>query len=142
MLLLAGCALAVPLHTLAQPAGKIRRIGFLAIGARPASIESDAHGGFVRGMRELGYVEGRDYVIEWRFTQGKQEAFTSGAAELAQMKVDFIIAATGTGIDAARKVTSSIPIIMVNVADPVGAGLIKSLARPGGNITSMSKPVA
>ena len=137
-LALGAIALAAPLGTLAQQPKKLWRIGFIAIGARPPSLQSHALGGFARGMRELGYIEGQDYIVEWRFPEGKQEAFTSGAAELAQMKVDFIIAATGTGIDAARKATSTIPIIMVNVADPVGAGLIKSLARPGGNLTGMS----
>ena len=138
MLMLAACALASPLHTLAQASKKFWRVGFLAIGSRPASIESDALGGFARGMRELGYIEGRDYMIEWRFTEGKREAFLSAAAELAQSKVDFMIAATGIGVEAARKATSSIPVIMVNMGDPVGAGFITSLARPGGNITGLS----
>ena len=114
------------------------RIGFLAIGTRPPSIESDTLGGFARGMRELGYIEGRDYLIEWRFTEGKREVFFSAAAELAQSKVDFMVAATGIGVEAARKATSSIPAIMVNMGDPVGAGFITSLARPGGNITGLS----
>ncbi len=135
---LGAVAFAVPFATFAQQPKKLLRIGFLPIGTRPAAIAAHPLGGFARGMRELGYTEGKDYVIEWRFSEGKRDLFISGAAELAQLKVDFIVAATGIGIDAARKATSSIPIIMVNVADPVGAGFVTSLARPGGNITGMS----
>ena len=135
---LGAVAFAAPFATFAQQPKKLLRIGFLPIGTRPAAIAAHPLGGFARGMRELGYTEGKDYVIEWRFSEGKRELFISGAAELAQMKVDFIVAATALGIDAARKATSSIPIIMVNIADPVDAGFVKSLARPGGNITGMS----
>ena len=131
-------ALVSPFAALAQQPKKVWRIGFLAIGVRPASIEAHALGGFSRGMRELGYIEGRDFQIDWRFTEGKREVFFSAAAKLAQTKVDFIIAATGTGVEAARKATSSIPIIMVNMGDPVGAGFVASLARPSGNITGLS----
>ena len=137
-LALGAALLAAPFCALAQPPKKLLRIGFLPIGTRPASIASHPLGGFARGMRELGYTEGKDYVIEWRFSEGKRDLFISGAAELAQMKVDFIVAATALGIDAARKATSSIPIIMVNIADPVDAGFVTSLARPGGNVTGMS----
>ena len=138
MLVLAACALVSPPRAPAQASKKVWRIGFLAIGSRPPSIESDALGGLARGMRELGYIEGRDYLIEWRFTEGKREAFFSAAAELAQSKVDFMVAATANGVEAARKATSSIPVIIVNMGDPVGAGFITSLARPGGNITGLS----
>ena len=138
VLALGATLLATPLCALAQQPKKLLRIGFLPIGGRPASIAAHPLGGFARGMRELGYTQGKDYVIEWRFSEGKRELFISGAAELAQMKVDFIVAATALGIDAARKATSSIPIIMVNVADPVDAGFVTSLARPGGNVTGMS----
>lgn len=130
--------LAVPFGAFAQQPRKIWRIGFLAIGARPASLQSHALGSFARGMRELGYIEGQDYVIEWRFSEGKPEAFASAAAELAQMKVDIMIAATGNGINAARKAGGGIPIVMVNMGDPVSAGFVASLARPGGNITGLS----
>ena len=121
-----------------QTPGKIRRVGFLAIGSRPTSLESDILGGFPRGMRELGYVEGKDYVIEWRFAEGKAENFASSAAEFARLNVDVIVAATGVGIEAARKATSTIPIVMVAMADPVKAGFVASLARPGGNTTGLS----
>jgi ABC-type uncharacterized transport system substrate-binding protein len=121
-----------------QTPGKIRRVGFLAIGSRPSSLESNILGGFPRGMRELGYVEGKDYVIEWRFAEGKAENFASSAAEFARLNVDVIVAATGVGIEAARKATSTIPIVMVAMADPVKAGFVASLARPGGNTTGLS----
>jgi len=131
-------ALSQALPLPAQQQGKIRRIGFLAIGSRPPSLDSHPLGGFPRGMRELGYAEGKDYVIEWRYAEGKLENFASAAAEFARLKVDVIVAATGVGIEAARKATSTIPIVMVAMADPVRAGFVASLARPGGNITGLS----
>ncbi|HKA43145.1 MAG TPA: ABC transporter substrate-binding protein [Burkholderiales bacterium] len=124
-------------HAQTKP-GKLRRIGFLSQAARPAALESDALSGFPRGMRDLGYVEGRDYVIEWRFAEGRPENFATAAAELAKVNVDIIVAATGVGIEAARKATPTTPIIMVAMADPVRAGFVASLARPGGNITGLS----
>jgi putative ABC transport system substrate-binding protein len=131
------CVFAAPLASLAQQ-GKLRRIGFLANGARPASLESDLLGNFPRGMRDLGYVEGRDYVIEWRFAEGGRENFPALAADLVRQKVEVIVAATGDGIAAVRKATATIPIVMVAMADPVKAGFTASLARPGGNITGLS----
>ena len=118
MLMLAACALASPLHTWAQASKKVWRIGFLAIGSRPPSIESDALGGFARGMGELGYVEGRDCQIAWRFTEGQREAFFSAAAELAQSKVDFMVAASGIGVAATRKATSSKHPELLRIAMP------------------------
>ncbi len=129
--------LAVPLASLAQQS-KMRRVGFLANGSRPASLESDLLGNFSRGMRELGYVEGRDYVIEWRFAEGSPGNFSRFAAELARLNVDVLIAATLYGVDASRKATGAIPIVMVAMTDPVKAGFMSSLAHPGGNITGLS----
>jgi putative ABC transport system substrate-binding protein len=129
--------LAAPLVSLAQQ-GKVRRIGFLANDSRPASLESSSLGNFSRGMRELGYVEGRDYVIEWRFAEGRPENFSRFAAELARLNVEVIIAATLYGVDASRKATGAIPIVMVAMTDPVRAGFMSSLAHPGGNITGLS----
>ena len=130
------CVFASPLASLAQQ-GKVWRIGFLANGSRPASLESDQLGNFPRGMRELHYVEGRDYVIEWRFAEGRLEDFSRFAAELVRLNVDVIIAAAN-GVEASRDATGAIPIIMVSMTDPVKAGLVSSLARPGGNITGLS----
>jgi putative ABC transport system substrate-binding protein len=131
------CIFAAPIASLAQQ-GKVRRVGFLANGSRPASLESDFLGNYPRGMRDLGYVEGRDYVIEWRFAEGSNENFARFAAELVRLNVDVIIAATGTGVAAARNATGAIPIVMVSMADPVKAGFTPSLAHPGGNITGLS----
>ena len=133
--------LAAPLASFAQQ-GKLRRIGFLANGSRPAALDSTPLGNFPRGMRELGYVEGKDYIIEWRFSEGKREIFATSAAELARLKVDVMVAATGPGIDAARKASGRIPIVMVTMADPVAAGFVASLAHPGGNITGLSNQSA
>ncbi|MBI2753066.1 MAG: ABC transporter substrate-binding protein [Betaproteobacteria bacterium] len=89
-------------------------------------------------MRELGYVEGRNLVIEWRSADGKAEPLPALAAELVRLGVDAIVVAGGPAASAARKATSSIPIILGSVNDPVGSGLAQSLARPGGNITGLS----
>ena len=89
-------------------------------------------------MRELGYVEGKNLLIEWRYAEGKYERLTELAAELVRLKVDVIVAPGPPSIGAVHKVTTTVPIVMVNAQDPVGSGLIKSLARPGGNITGLS----
>ena len=133
-----GASALAPLVAFAQQQGNVWRVGFLANGSRPPSLASPPLGDFVTGMRELGRVEGKDYVIEWRFSEGKPEIFASAAAELVQLKMDVLIAVTGSGIEAARRATSTIPIVMVNMADPVKSGFVASLARPGGNITGLS----
>src|SRR6266705_1057430 len=135
---LGASALAAPLRAFAQQQGKVWRIGFLAPRSRPASLDSDIFGAFSNGMRELGYVEGKNLVIEWRFADGKLERFPDLAAELVQLKVDIIVTAGATAISAAQKATTTIPIVMASTGDPVGSGFVKSLARPGGNITGLS----
>ena len=122
----------------AQQQPKIWRVGFLALAPRPADLASHFYGGFVRGMRELGYVEGKNLVIEWRVAGGDIKRLPALAMELVRQKVDAIV--TG-GSDAPRelkKITSEIPIVLGSASDPVGAGLIQSLARPGGNITGVT----
>ena len=89
-------------------------------------------------MRELGYVEGKNLVVEWRFADGKFERLPGLAAELVQLKVDVIVAVASPAIGAAQKATTTIPIVMATTGDPVGSGFVKSLARPGGNITGLS----
>ena len=89
-------------------------------------------------MRELGYTEGRDIILETRWAEGKVERLTELAAELASLKVDAIITFSTPAAIAARKATTTIPIIFVYVGDPVGAGVVPSLARPGGNATGIS----
>lgn len=129
---------ALPLGSLAQQQGKIWRVGFLGQSTRPASVDSHRIGAFTQGMRELGYVEGRNLTIEWRFADGELERLPGLAAELVRLKVDAIVAGGLEAPLAVQKLTTTIPIVFVGPSDPVGAGLVKSLARPGGNITGPS----
>ena len=131
-------ALAVPFGSFAQQQGKVWRVGFLMARSRLASLDSDVFGAFPRGMRELGYVEGKNLVIEWLSAEGKYERLPGLASELVRLKVDVIVAAGPPAISAAQKVTSTVPIVMANASDPVGSGYVKSLAHPGGNITGLS----
>ena len=131
-------ALAVPLASFAQQQAKTWRVGFLSARRRPASLDTDYYGAFPRGMRDLGYVEGKNLAIEWRFAEGEYERLPGMAAELVQLKVDVIMALGPPAIVAAQKATTTIPIVVVTSVDPVGAGFVKSLARPGGNITGLS----
>lgn len=138
LIALGASALAAPLACLAQQQGKVWRIGFMHQGTRPESLESHFLGAFPQGMRELGYVEGKNLVIEWRFADGKTERMPGFAAEFVQLKVDAIVAVDTVGISAAQEATATIPIIMNGVSDPVGNGFVQSLAHPGGNITGPS----
>ena len=132
-------ALAHALPTFAQPPAKpsekVWRVGFLNPRSRPVSLDTDFTGGFPQGMRERGYVEGRNLVIEWRFADGDLARLPALAAELVQLKVDAIVAGGPQAIRAVRKATATIPIVMAVPGDPIGEGFIASLARPGGNIT-------
>jgi putative ABC transport system substrate-binding protein len=119
-----------------------RRIGFISGGVRPASIESGMLNEFLRGMRELGYVEGRDFVMEWRFAETRYEHFAALARDLVQLNVDVIVLSTGNAVRPTQRVTPTIPIVMAASADPVGTGLVDSLARPGGNTTGLSSAAA
>jgi putative ABC transport system substrate-binding protein len=121
--------LAAPRVAEAQQAGRVYRIGVLAI------ADSPGWEGFRQALRQLGYVEGSNTAIEWRWAEGRFERFPGFAAELVSLKVDLIVASTYPGTLAAKNATPTIPIIMVVVADPVGIGLVASMARPGGNIT-------
>ena len=136
-------SLTAPFAALAQqpaaPAGapgKVWRIGVLALGSRASSVPFAA--AIVQGLRELGYVEGGNLVIEWRYTDGDLARLPGVAAELVQLKVDLIAAAGNDATVAAQAATSTIPIVMPSTSDPVGNGIIKSLARPGGNITGIA----
>jgi putative tryptophan/tyrosine transport system substrate-binding protein len=122
----------------AQQAGKVWRIGFLAGAARPVALESSQWSGFPLGMRELGYVEGRDFVIEWRFADGRPELFPGLAADLVRAKVDIVVAGNTQAVRPVQEASSTIPIVMAVSTDPVGNGLVTSLARPGGNITGLA----
>jgi len=131
-LAIALAILVTPIAADAQQPGKIPRIGVLA------SIRSPATEGFERGLRELGYVEGKNILIEWRLVQGKFERLPEFAADLVRLKVDVIVAPATPYVLAARNATATIPIVFALVADPVAAGFVASLARPGGNITGLS----
>src|SRR5881296_82137 len=120
----------------AQQAKKVWRIGFL--GATSPSIESTRIEAFRQGMRELGYVEGKNIAIEWRWAEGKFDRLPDLAAELVRLDVDVIVTGGSTSSGAAKKVTTTIPIVMAQTNDPVGSGFVASLARPGGNMTGLS----
>ncbi len=129
----AGGLLATPLAAEAQPA-RVYRIGFL--GTTPPT--ADSWGAFLEGLRAHGYVEGQNIIIERRFSEGKQQRFRDLAAELVRLKVDVIVTSGTPATLAAKNATTTIPIVMAAVGNPVGAGLVGSLARPGGNITGLS----
>ncbi len=118
---------------LAQQATKVPRIGYQGVGSPDENEEA-----FRQGLRELGYVEGQNIVIEWRFAQGKPDQVPRNAAELVRLKVDVIVTGGATDTRAAKAATSTIPIVMTNENDPVGNGLVASLSRPGGNVTGLA----
>lgn len=130
-------ALVWPVAAYAQRS-KPHRVGFLAGGARPSNLEPSLYGGFLRGMRELGYVEGKDYVVEWRFADGNYDRFPQLAAELVKLGVEVIVLGAMAAARPTQQVTSTTPIVMGFSVDPVANGLVQSLARPGGNITGLS----
>jgi putative ABC transport system substrate-binding protein len=132
------CVLAAPVSSLAQQKGKFWRVGFLSARRRPDSLDVDYYGAFPQRLRDLGYVEGKNISIEWRYAEGQYERLPAMAAELVQLKVDVMMALGPPAIVAAQKATTTIPIVIVSSIDPVGAGFVKSLARPGGNITGLS----
>ncbi len=133
---------AAPFVSLAQQQGKVRRIGFLAARSRSTASNPDIHyDAFLQGMRELGYVEGKNLIIEWRFVEGKYERIPGLAAELVKMSVEVIVTHGTTTTQALQRATSAIPIVSAGMGDPVGSGIAASLARPGGNITGMSTMV-
>ena len=119
----------------AQPT-KIPRIGYLA--GTSFSTSTDRREAFRQGLRELGYVEGKNIVIEWRYAEGKFDRLPALAAELVRLKVDIIVTAGPQATRPAKQATSTIPIVMAQDPDPVGNGFVASLARPGGNITGLS----
>jgi putative ABC transport system substrate-binding protein len=120
----------------AQQAGKIFRIGFLDTStAAGSAVLVDA---FRQELSKLGWIEGKNITIEYRFAEQKRECVPELAADLVHLKVDLIVASGTPPASAAKKATTTIPIVMANVGDPVGAGLVASLARPGGNVTGLS----
>ena len=136
MALIGGAAVACPLAARAQQPGKLPTIGFL--GAGTASTWSERVAAFLQRLRELGWTEGRTVGMEVRWAEGLSERFAEIATEFVQLKVDAIVAAGTSAIIAAKQATSVVPIVFVGAGDPVGTGLVASLARPGGNLTGLS----
>ena len=130
-----GGLLAVPLGAFAQQQGKIWHIGVLFFASASSSGAQRGMPVFRQRLRELGYVEGKSIVIDERYAEGNGQRLTELAREFAARKVDVIVASAVTATTAARQATNTIPIVMVHAGNPVGAGLIASLARPGGNVT-------
>jgi ABC-type uncharacterized transport system substrate-binding protein len=120
----------------AQQPKKVPRIGFL-IGSSPAAIAARIEA-FRQGLRDLGYVEGKNIVIEWRYAEGKLDRLPALAAELVRLKIDIIVTGAPATTRAAKEATVTIPIVMAQDTDPVANGFVASLARPGGNITGLS----
>ena len=133
---LAAGSLAAPRRAQAQQAGKVPRVAFL--GNSTAALEANLVGPFREGLRDLGYVEGRNIVVEYRWAEGKYERLPELVAELLALKVDVIVAAGTPAALAVKRATTTIPLVMVAVGDPVGTGLVASLARPGGNLTGLA----
>jgi ABC-type uncharacterized transport system substrate-binding protein len=122
-----------------QQAEKVHRVGYLGT-SPPTDDPASARvwRAFLEGLRDHGYVEGQNIIIERRYSEGKQERFPGLAAELVRLKVDLIVAGAAAATRGAQQATTTIPIVAVGVSDPVGLGLVASLARPGGNITGLA----
>jgi ABC-type uncharacterized transport system substrate-binding protein len=136
IILLGGVAVAWPIAAHAQQAGKLPTIGFL--GAATPLVASQWVAAFVKRLGELGWIEGRTIAIEYRWAEGRSERFAEIAAEFVGLKVDVIVTWASAPVAAAKQATITIPIVFAAQTDPVGAGLIASLARPGGNVTGLS----
>ena len=135
-LIAVGAILAAPLAADAQQAEKVHRIGFLSATSpsdRPPLLDA-----FRQRLRELGWVEGKNIVIDYRYAEGQVDRLPDLAAELVRLKVDLLVSWGTQGVTAAKSATKTIPIVMIAVRDPIGIGLIASLARPGGNVTGVS----
>jgi putative tryptophan/tyrosine transport system substrate-binding protein len=135
--LLGGAAAAWPLAAVAQQGGKLPTIGFLGAGAGSDSVWKDWTAAFVQRLRELGWIEGRTVAIEYRWGEGRAERYADIAAEFVRLKVDVIVT-SGSAVVAVKRATSVIPIVFPTANEPVGSGLVASLARPGGNATGLS----
>ncbi len=134
---LALAILGMPLAADAQPAGKVYRVGYLQTSTREQQLHLVK--AFEDGLRDLGYRVGQNVVIEYRFAEARPERLPSLAAELVRLKVDVIVTGINSNTVAAKQATTTIPIVMANSIDPVGAGFVANLARPGGNITGVTQ---
>src|SRR5258708_4092721 len=132
--LISGAAVVWPLLVRAQHTGKLWRICYLSAVSRESSFRSYA--ALQQGMRDLGYVEGKDFVLEWRSVEGKYERFSEIMAELVRLKVDVIVTGVTAALPALQRATSTIPIVMAYSTDPVGNSRVASLAHPAGRLPS------
>jgi len=137
--LIGGAAAAWPLAVRAQQPGKLPTIGFL--GANTRLVDSQRLAGFVERLRELGWIENRTVAIEYRWGEGRNERFAQFAAEFVRRNVDVIVTGGTASVIAVKQATSTIPIVFATAGDPVGTGLVTSLAKPGGNVTGLSAQV-
>src|SRR5215831_2584725 len=129
--------LAAPLAVEAQQAGKVHRIGYLGT-SPPSGTAAPLWNAFLQGLRDHGYVEGQNLVIERRYSEGKAERLPDLAAELVRLRIELIVAPSTPAAHAAKQVTSTTPIVTVVAGDPIATGLVQSLARPGGNVTGLT----
>jgi putative ABC transport system substrate-binding protein len=139
-ILAAVVLLALGMIAEAQQPGKFPRIGFLSNRVKPTPTSPDLfENAFRQGLRDLGYIEGKSILVEYRYAEGVGDRLPGFAAELVQLKVDVLVSGTVAGIRAAKQATKTIPIVMMITGDPVALGLIDSLAHPGGNITGLTR---
>lgn len=141
LLLLGATALAAPIGAFAQQQGKVWRLGYLDFGTRQSMVDAGRYAALIEGLRERGYVEGKNVVLDARFADGSADRVSALGAELVQQKPDLILATGTPAGHSAKRATTTIPIVITTVVDPVGDGFAASLARPGGNITGMSSGV-
>src|SRR5215831_10645500 len=135
---LTGGLLAAPIAAGAQQAGRVYRVGILANVPLTDPGGAVVWGAFVQGLRDLGYEPGRNIILEVRSSDGRYDRLPALAAELVQLNVDVIVAPAAQNVAAAMQASRTVPIVMAAVGDPVGDGLVASLARPGGNVTGTS----
>jgi len=138
---LGAATLVAPLAALAQQKNKVWRIGYLDAGSRQLALEARIPT-FLHGMKELGYVEGKHFVMEYRFADGNNERLSALAGELVQLNADVIVSSGAAASQAVQRTTSTIPIVVAVTPDPVRDGFAMSLAKPGGNITGLSSGIA
>src|SRR5262245_1123691 len=134
---LCGMAAAWPVAARAQQAGKIYRIGFLA--NDPTIPTQPAGQAFLNGLRESGFIEGKNVIIERRFAEARLDRYDDLLAELIRLQVELIVTSADNATLAAKRSNTKIPVVMLRISDPVGQGIVASLSRPGGNITGLSE---
>jgi len=138
MALVSGGLLAAPLAVEAQPVGKVARVGVLGDTSPPVETSYSGIDAFLQGLRDLGYNEGRQVTIEYRWAEGQRDRLPDLAADLVRSRVDVVLALGPASARAAKNATTTTPIVFVGSGDPIAEGLVSSLARPGGNVTGLA----